>query len=122
MFPASIIMSSQTARAVGDRNIIVQASGSGNTINVAGLPYLTLISPLRNKVRAPVKDLDLLDPGVRAVPLTGRDSDLQSLRDWLEDSRTISVRAVTGAGGSGKTRLALELMFEMASASSKRLG
>ncbi len=107
-------MNGQTAQAHGERNIIVQASGSGHTINVLGSAYLTLISPLRNKVRTPIRDLDLLDPGARAVPLTGRDQDKKELRDWLCSERVISVRTVTGPGGSGKTRLALEVMLEVA--------
>jgi tetratricopeptide (TPR) repeat protein len=107
-------MTGQNAQVRGERNIIVQASGSGHTINVHGLPYLTLISPLLNKVRAPVRDLDLLDPGSRAVPLTGRDQDKRDLHQWLSSERAISVRSITGPGGSGKTRLALEMMLEVA--------
>jgi hypothetical protein len=107
-------MNSQTAEAHGNRNIIVQASGSGHTINVDGFAHLTLISPSRNKVRMPVRVLDLLNPGARAVPLIGRDQDKGDLREWLSSEHAISVRTITGPGGSGKTRLALEMMLEVA--------
>ena len=45
------------------------------------------------------------------LPLTallGRDADLQTLRLWLADSTTRLI-TLTGPGGAGKTRLALEL-------------
>jgi predicted ATPase/DNA-binding XRE family transcriptional regulator len=46
------------------------------------------------------------------TPLVGRDADLQLLRRWLADpvARLITI---TGPGGAGKTRLALELAREI---------
>ncbi|HXU37758.1 MAG TPA: tetratricopeptide repeat protein [Blastocatellia bacterium] len=39
-----------------------------------------------------------------------RQSDVEDLKEWLDDTQwPISVRLITGAGGQGKTRLALEL-------------
>ena len=49
------------------------------------------------------------------LPLTsllGRDADLQTLRQWLADP-AIRLISLTGPGGAGKTRLALELAREM---------
>ena len=44
-----------------------------------------------------------------APTLQGRDEDIQSILDWAEGGgNTISVRMLTGAGGTGKTRLAAE--------------
>ncbi len=44
-----------------------------------------------------------------APTLQGRDRDLKSILDWAEDgANTISVRLLTGSGGSGKSRLAAE--------------
>ncbi len=105
---------SQSAQIRGDRNIIVQVSGTGNVTSIHAAAHLRLISPIRQRMREPRRDLDLLDPGMRAVPLTGRDDDKKELKSWLVGSRPVSVRALTGPGGSGKTRLALELMFELA--------
>ena len=57
------------------------------------------------------------------VPLTallGRDADLQTLRNWLADP-VIRLITLTGPGGAGKTRLALELAREMAEEGSARV-
>jgi hypothetical protein len=51
----------------------------------------------------------LLNPDALVVPFTGRDKLLASLIDWCKDPTARPVSLVTGAGGLGKTRLALEL-------------
>lgn len=51
----------------------------------------------------------LLNPDAQLVPFTGRDELLASLLDWCEDLAACPVTVVTGVGGLGKTRLALEL-------------
>jgi tetratricopeptide (TPR) repeat protein len=51
----------------------------------------------------------LLDPALGVVPFTGRNAELSTLRRWCEDDAVGPVRLVTGGGGAGKTRLALEL-------------
>ena len=62
-------------------------------------------------------DLWMLQAKYAAVPLVGRDADLQSLLEWVvqvEDRRfSVSVRLLIGAAGSGKTRLAHELLQQM---------
>jgi signal recognition particle GTPase len=50
----------------------------------------------------------LLRADRRIVPFTGRDEEFADLREWCRD-RKPGVRLVLGAGGVGKTRLALEL-------------
>ena len=57
------------------------------------------------------------------VPLTallGRDADLQTLRHWIADP-VIRLITLTGPGGAGKTRLALELVREIAEEGSARV-
>lgn len=55
----------------------------------------------------------LLEPGLGVVPFTGRRLELELLEQWCNASGSL-VRLVTGGGGSGKTRLALELRKRMA--------
>ena len=56
----------------------------------------------------------LLEPGLGVVPFTGREAELGALEGWCLDERAGRVRLVSGGGGTGKTRLALELKKRMA--------
>ncbi|MBB5057430.1 tetratricopeptide (TPR) repeat protein [Granulicella aggregans] len=104
-------MTEHDASPQGDHNIIVQAQGDGINITV-GLPHLTLV-PWQNRVRDDLKrDIQILDAAYRAVPLIGRECDLEFLSRWLEGS-AIKVATLIGRGGAGKTRLALELLEKM---------
>lgn len=99
----------QTAGVQGDHNTVVQIDGNGNTV-VLGQPHLRLtrFEVERNK---PLTDARLLIPARRAIPLFGRDDELKSLLDFVRPDAPpdIRVRVLVGSGGSGKTRLALEL-------------
>ncbi|WP_125776984.1 tetratricopeptide repeat protein [Antribacter gilvus] len=53
--------------------------------------------------------LGLLDPVARVVPFGGRDAELADLLAWSRDRTPAQVRLLTGLGGVGKTRLAVEL-------------
>jgi tetratricopeptide (TPR) repeat protein len=102
------IKASQAATTDGSHNIIVQAAGDGISVNV-GLPHLTLIPP-RKRLPLTRTEIDLLNPYLRAIPLVGREADLQSLWDWLHSARPIAIRTLTGRAGAGKTRAAIELI------------
>ena len=56
----------------------------------------------------------LLEPGLGVVPFTGRADELAALEGWCLAGDGGLVRLVTGGGGAGKTRLALELCRRMA--------
>ena len=51
----------------------------------------------------------LLRPELAVVEFTGREAELAELRAWCELDRPRSVRVLAGAGGVGKTRLALKI-------------
>lgn len=55
----------------------------------------------------------LLDPGLGVVPFAGRQAELATLLAWCLDRSAGPVRLVSGGGGAGKTRLALELGREL---------
>lgn len=55
----------------------------------------------------------LLDPHLGIVPFTGRQAELATLLDWCLAPSAGPVRLVTGGGGTGKTRLAVELCRKM---------
>ncbi len=51
----------------------------------------------------------MLNPDLELVPFIGRKAELAMLTAWCAHSDAVRLRLVTGPGGSGKTRLALEL-------------
>ena len=57
---------------------------------------------------APPCELDLLVPEAGNLPLIGRKDLFAELQAWLDDKADISVHALIGPAGTGKTRLALE--------------
>ena len=56
----------------------------------------------------------LLLPEYGIVPFAGRDGDLETLQAWCLNGTAPALRLITGAGGSGKTRLAAEACVRMA--------
>jgi predicted ATPase/class 3 adenylate cyclase len=60
----------------------------------------------------PLKTLDRTNLPIAATPLVGRERELAELTDLLRDGTRLVT--VTGAGGSGKTRLALQVAAELA--------
>ena len=101
----------QAAVAIGNGISIVQIVGDGNRVEL-GHPHLTLTRYwARRQVR---RDLDRLSPYTRSTSLLGRESELASLRAFLDDPRPIIARVLIGGGGSGKTRLGLELCEQVA--------
>ena len=55
----------------------------------------------------------LLLPEYGIVPFGGRDGDLETLQAWCLNDTSQPLRLITGAGGSGKTRLAAEACVRM---------
>ncbi len=105
-------MSEQDAGSDGNGSRVVPIAGQGagdGPRAAAGHPHLTLIAH-RPRPPRPDHELDWLLPENRAVPLIGREPELAALRAWRDAGRGISVRVLTGHGGSGKTRLALALV------------
>jgi len=72
------------------------------------------------RIADPIQELDeqssvaLLSPDRAVVEFTGRADELETLREWLYLKQSRSVRALVGAGGTGKTRLALHVAAEWA--------
>ena len=56
----------------------------------------------------PPRELDLLVAEADKLPLIGRKDLFAELQAWLDDKADISVFALTGRAGTGKTRLAIE--------------
>ena len=103
----------QSASIFGNDNTIVQVIGSGVNVTVEGRrPYLRLTRyESQTKLEArEASEIALLSAyRTDVVPLLGREREINDLRQWLDSEANISVRVLVGAGGRGKTRLALEL-------------
>ena len=78
------------------------------SVRVPG-PELVLERPSQRKKEIRI-ELDLLIPYQRTTEFVGRRTELESLQAWVRSEAAESVRVVTGGGGSGKTRLAVELL------------
>jgi len=113
-------MSDRSISAGGDISRSVIVTGDGNAVSLCfGTSGIAL--PLdRKQIAGPdrrrqqggderLRELDVLDPARGRLPLIGREGELADLRAWLEDDVDISVHALTGPAGTGKTRLAIEL-------------
>jgi predicted ATPase len=67
-----------------------------------------LLVSARTSGRVPAEDRHGTALPLAATLLLGRDADVQTLRRWLADA-TIRLVTLTGPGGAGKTRLAVEV-------------
>ena len=107
----------QAANVFGSDNIVVQAIDSVVNVNVGVRPFLRL-TQFEKRTRLAVQgnsDVALLSAyRFDVVSLIGREKALADLRTWLHAEASVSVRVLVGAGGRGKTRLALELAREIA--------
>jgi hypothetical protein len=103
----------QQASITGHGNIVIQAHGSGVNVEIRrGEPHLrlTLFEARTQLVSGDNHDAALLSAyRDDVVPLIGREAELADLQQWLDDEKRVSLRVMIGAGGRGKTRLALEL-------------
>jgi hypothetical protein len=63
--------------------------------------------------KASVSPSALLKARNRIVSLEGRDTELKAYRAWTNDPNPWDVQLITGAGGTGKTRLMLEFCTEL---------
>ena len=101
--------------------VAIQVSGNYVTISV-GATSLTLERKHRLSARRATTDLQLLLTDLRETDLVGRDDDLAALEVWLRADAEIAVRCLTGPGGAGKTRLAIELCERAEKANAWRAG
>jgi tetratricopeptide (TPR) repeat protein len=108
-------------RSVVGRDISqsIVVTGDSNTVTLT-FGDLGVVLPLRRRQfrppdrrhrpapGEPPRELDLLVPEAGRLPLIGRKDIFVELRAWIDDAVDISVHALIGRAGSGKTRLALE--------------
>ena len=102
-----VLVSEQTARLAGDDDL--------RDLGAHRLKDLTAperIYQLGSRAFPPLKTLDASNLPVAANPLIGREVELAELISLLRNG--VRVATVTGAGGTGKTRFALQAAAEVA--------
>lgn len=96
----------QTAQINGNNNSTVQLQ----IVDRCAQLELTRFIEHRHAAGSTPRPLDRLLPYSRSSTLRGREDALCALDQFIRSSdRPLSIRVMTGTGGSGKTRLALEL-------------
>src|ERR1043165_7597432 len=105
----------------GSGNVIVQNAGDNVQIHIESTAKLELIDPsVRFSGVEQRGEATFLSPFLRSIPFVGRRMDLDDLHRWLESPRTISARTIVGAAGSGKTRIAIELIHNASTSAEKK--
>jgi tetratricopeptide (TPR) repeat protein len=111
-------MIDQTVQA-RDISQSVVVTGDGNTVTLT-FGDSGIVLPLRRRQFRPPdrrrrlasgdppRELELLVPEAGKLPLIGRKDLFAELQGWIDDEVDISVHALIGRAGSGKTRLAIE--------------
>ena len=97
-----------TARHV--RNVPLAATAARAPVTT-GPPRVTDLAanPGEEAGAVPASWSWMLDPNLRLVAFTGRGTELAALTSWAGRRDAMRLALVTGPGGGGKTRLALEL-------------
>jgi hypothetical protein len=115
-----------TDRSVEARDVSnsVVVTGNGNAVTLT-FGDSGVILPLRRRQfrppdrrrrlapGEPSRELDLLVPEAGKLPLIGRKDLFAELQTWIDDEVDISVHALIGRAGAGKTRLALEFCLKI---------
>ncbi|MCX5646899.1 MAG: tetratricopeptide repeat protein [Phycisphaerae bacterium] len=104
----------QRVKGVFD-SVVCQIAGHGNSVSVVhnDRSVLTLELPVlreRTARKVPSPILRLLNTYLRAATFVGRHELRDQFVGWLRSADPFAIRVVTGAGGAGKTRFALELI------------
>jgi len=95
-----------SAPSTGSGNITIHVCGGSNTVSVCQRPGVHLWRPPQRKPR---HEREVLLSHFESIPFTARQTELVLVDKWLAAEDAISVLTFIGAGGVGKTRLAMEL-------------
>ena len=88
-------------------SVVVTGDGNRITLTIGGVA-LTL-DRKQFRARRPRRELQILNPNTTNLPFVGRGDSMAELRGWVNDPADVSVHALIGKAGTGKTRLAMEL-------------
>jgi len=104
----------ETALAEPSLLALFAKENASTRLELADLPW-TLQPPYRSPALSSAEEhpgrsrVRLLQPEFGIVPFAGREAELSDLVQWCACEDRVSAQLLTGPGGQGKTRLALEL-------------
>jgi hypothetical protein len=99
----------QSVVVTGDYNTVtLTLADTDATLNLIRKQFQPPERRRRPAAGEPPRELDLLAPEAGKLPLIGRHDLFAELQAWLDDEIDISVHALIGRAGAGKTRVALE--------------
>ena len=101
---SSEVQASDGGAAIGRDSYGIVNTGT-ITFNLADRPHQKLTIPWRATT---TDDFELLRWNTRISELRGRDEEMADLLDWAQKGQGVRARFITGEGGVGKTRLAME--------------
>ncbi|HNU27817.1 MAG TPA: tetratricopeptide repeat protein, partial [Sedimentisphaerales bacterium] len=104
----------QNVERISD-SVVCQIAGDGNSVTIThnARSILTLELPAmraRDARKLPSPVLRVLNTYLRATTFVGRHALRDQFVGWLRSGEPFAIRVLTGAGGAGKTRFALELI------------
>jgi tetratricopeptide (TPR) repeat protein len=99
-----------TVYACASRTVIERWPHLGGVVRRPGLNPPLRELPSREKIRPS----DLIRAEYAVVPFRGCEGDLAELEHWCTDRNAAAVRLMVSPGGTGKTRVAIELCRRMA--------
>jgi tetratricopeptide (TPR) repeat protein len=112
---APLVSDPDAAALLGTRADLLTTVGPQLRLAVTAETSVALVPPYRAATarfgREPGR---LLLPEYGIVPFAGGEGDLGTLETWCLTGAGPALRVITGAGGSGKTRLAAEMCLRMA--------
>lgn len=99
----------QQAEVGGEHNTVVQINGNGNHVVLGGRRLSLTLPGGVARSEAQSDTLSKFYPGSQSTTFIGREREWKMLDAFLDAEAPLSFLVLTGDGGSGKTRLALEL-------------
>jgi len=103
----------QGAHISGQGNVLIQIAGNCNAVSIDTRPRL-ILHPPRGRSQSPLNsEIDILKAYNEAIPFIGRQPTFDLIWQWLRSPKAISIQVLTGGGGSGKTRLSIEVLRRM---------
>jgi TPR repeat protein len=114
-FAGQVLTAVPSWRLLEDEKFSRWLEDDGCATHCESVELTGLFTPPTLRYRGRLAPSRLLDADSQVVPFRGRESLLADLNDWCRTERPFDTKVLTGPGGQGKTRLAMEFVGQMSS-------